>query len=179
MARVAVGDRDSFTRLVVRHQAALLRYLRAAFDSEADAEDALQRAFVSVWKSAGTYAGRASVRAWLFTIARNAGMRARQKAREELLEPEPLARLGERAGWGSETPEALMAALERRDALERGLDTLRSEEREILLLRDVEGLSGDEAAEVLGISRAAMKSRLHRARLGFAAAMRKELDDAQ
>ena len=99
--------------------------------------------------------------------------------REELLEPEPLARLGERAGWGSETPEALMAALERRDALERGLDTLRSEEREILLLRDVEGLSGDEAAEVLGISRAAMKSRLHRARLGFAAAMRKELDDAQ
>jgi RNA polymerase sigma-70 factor (ECF subfamily) len=157
----------------------LLRYLRAALHNDANAEDALQRAFVALWKSAGTYSGSASVRGWLFTIARNAAFRASKKEREQLVEPEPLARLGDRAGWGSDTPESLLDALERRDALERSLSALPLEDREILLLRDVEGLPGDEAAAVLGVSVAAMKSRLHRARLRLVAEIRKELSDGQ
>ncbi len=85
---------------------------------------------------------------------------------------EPLMTLGREAGWGSDDPEALAIAAERRDTLTRALQALSPGDREVLILRDIEGLSGQEAAEVLAITGAALKSRLHRARLRLARALR-------
>ena len=85
---------------------------------------------------------------------------------------EPLMTLGLEAGWGSDDPEALAIAAERRDTLTWALQTLSFTDREVLILRDVEGLNGREAAEVLGITGRALKSRLHRARLRLAGALR-------
>ena len=85
---------------------------------------------------------------------------------------EPLMTLGRDAGWGSDNPEALAIAAQRRDTLTRALQTLSPGDREVLILRDIEGLSGQEAAEVLGITGRALKSRLHRARLRLAGALR-------
>lgn len=85
---------------------------------------------------------------------------------------EPLMTLGREAGWGSDDPEALAIAAERTSALTSALQSLSPGDRELLILRDVEGLSGQEAADVLGIKSRALKSRLHRARLRLAGALR-------
>ena len=85
----------------------------------------------------------------------------------------PLPELGEAAGWGSESPEAEVLRAERRARLARALDALAPEDREVLVLRDLEELTGEETAAALGLSLAAMKSRLHRARLRLAAQLRR------
>ncbi|MEZ4455716.1 MAG: sigma factor-like helix-turn-helix DNA-binding protein [Gemmatimonadales bacterium] len=82
-----------------------------------------------------------------------------------------------RRGWGEiPEPDVLLERLSNREILERGLAALPPPERETLVLRDLESLSGEQVAELTGVSLAAMKSRLHRARLRFAAAVR-ELND--
>jgi RNA polymerase sigma-70 factor (ECF subfamily) len=163
------GDRAAFEDFVRRHEAAVFRLLKASASCRADAEDALQEAFVAAWKNAGSYRGGPSARAWIMTIARNALRRAHRRRAGEPTEFEPIGELGLQAGWGRD--EAL-EGLARREVLERALDGLDGEMREVLVLRDLEGFSGDEVAEMLGVSVAAMKSRLHRARLRFVSALR-------
>ena len=176
LRRSAEGDAGAFERFVTRHEASVYRYLRALADDAADAEDALQEAFVAAWRAASSFRGT-DARAWLLAIARN---RLRRMHRRRAGAPSdsdlvPLERLGAEAGWGA--PEDPGAELERREArerVERALGRLSAPDREVLLLRDVEGLTGEEAADVLGISLAALKSRLHRARLRLAAELRRE-----
>ena len=81
----------------------------------------------------------------------------------------PLDELGLQAGWGCPPwTDSFIESLERRDTLEKALARLAPDEREILVLRELEGLSGEETAAVLELSLPAMKSRLHRARLRLA-----------
>lgn len=172
VAQTAAGDRRAFDCLVERHAAAVLRLATAVTDDPASAEDAMQQTFLSAYRNAASFRAEASVRTWLLTITRNAAYRLRSKqSREDLME-EPLMTLGLQAGWGSDNPEALALAAERRDTLARALESLSSGDREVLILRDIEGLRGPEAAEVLGLGERALKSRLHRARLRLAVALR-------
>jgi RNA polymerase sigma-70 factor (ECF subfamily) len=83
---------------------------------------------------------------------------------------ESLAELGEAAGWGAETD--ILDALLVKDEVNRALACLSLEERELLMLREVEGLSNEECASLLGVGLPALKSRLHRARLRFVAHLR-------
>lgn len=172
ITRVAAGDRWAFEQLVARHAAAIMRLTRAVTGQAANAEDALQQTFLSVYQNASTFRAESSVRTWMLTIARHAAYRIRAKSdREELVE-EPLMELGLDAGWGSADPEAIAMAAERKDSLQRSLSTLSAQDQEALILRDIEGLHGKEAAALLGIGERALKSRLHRARLRLAAALR-------
>ena len=172
IAQAANGDRPAFERLVERHAAAVLRLATAITGDRASAEDAMQQAFLQAYRNAAGFRAEASVRTWLLTIARNAAHRLVSKRdREERME-ERLMKLGLQAGWGSNNPEALAIAAEHRDILRAALRTLCSEDQEVLILRDVEGLRGPEAAEVLEIGEQALKSRLHRARLRLAVALR-------
>lgn len=82
---------------------------------------------------------------------------------------EPIEELGLQAGWGQDDA---LEGLAQREVLARALETLDGETREVLVLRDLEGFSGEEVAEMLGVGLAAMKSRLHRARLRFVSALR-------
>jgi RNA polymerase sigma-70 factor (ECF subfamily) len=157
---------------VERHAAAVLRLTTAVTGDSASGEDALQQAFLSAYRNASGFRAEASVRTWLLTIGRNAAYRLRDKQGREARLEEPLMTLGLEAGWGSENPETLAMAAERKDTLRRALHTLSADDQEVLILRDVEGLRGLEAAEVLDISGRALKSRLHRARLRLAAALR-------
>jgi len=84
---------------------------------------------------------------------------------------------GNVSGAGRPTPDRLLDALERAELLERALAELPEAERETLLLRDVEQLAGEDAARIMGISLAAMKSRLHRGRLHLARSL-EQLADA-
>lgn len=172
MAQVTLGDRASFDTIVQRHAPAVWRLARAMAPSDAEAADIVQEALLAAFKSADTYRpGVSSVRTWLFSIARNAARRARRLQREHGVEvPEPsLLQLGVDAGWGAEDEAT---RYEQHELLVRAMAALAPEDLEIVLLRDVEGLRGEEAAEVLGIGLAAVKSRLHRARLRLMAAMR-------
>lgn len=174
LTAAARGDRAAFDGFVTRHQAAVFRYLRSAAADEADAEDALQEAFVGAWKGAASYRGGPSARGWILTVARNALSRAHRRRVGEPSSFEGIDELGLQAGWGS--GDDTLEGLARRDLLERALSSVPPDEREVLVLRELEGFSGDEVAEMLGLSLAAMKSRLHRARLRFVAALREVSD---
>ena len=171
IARTAEGDRRAFEQLVERHAAAVLRLATAASDPST-AEDVMQQTFLSVYQQAASFRAEASVRTWLLTIARNTAFRLHGKTQREDLVEEPLTQLGVQAGWGSDDPEAIAIASERKGALRTAMASLSAEDQEVLILRDLEGLRGSEAAEVLGISLRALKSRLHRARLRLAASLR-------
>lgn len=132
----------------------------------------MQQTFLNVYQHAASFRGDSSVRTWLLTIARNTVFRLHGKTQREELVEEPLMQLGLDAGWGSDDPEAIAIAAERKGALRKALSLLSAEDREVLILRDLEGLRGSEAAEVLGIGERALKSRLHRARLRLAVALR-------
>lgn len=160
---------------MARHAAPVLRFIRLHVRDEARAEDALQETFVAAWRGAGGFRGGGSARPWLLSIARRAVLRQARGRHAQPSDPVELERLAVEAGWGSEV-DGPLRGLEARDLVERGFEALSSEDGEILLLRDLEGFSGEETAELLGISLPAVKSRLHRARLRFMNRIR-ELDD--
>ena len=176
IARAAAGVRAAFGALVERHGRAVLSIGRALGRNEADAQDIAQETFLSALRAASTYRpGIASVRSWLFAIARNAGRRTRRAEREipsDTLDEGPLLDLGIAAGWGSEATNSALERVESLEDLARAIASLSVDDREILVLRDIEALSGEETAAVLGLATAAMKSRLHRARLRLMAALR-------
>ncbi|HYN44057.1 MAG TPA: sigma-70 family RNA polymerase sigma factor, partial [Thermoanaerobaculia bacterium] len=173
LKRTAAGEREAFDDLVVRHQAAVFRFARAATAGPAAAEDVLQETFLAAWRAAGTFRGRSAVRTWLLTIARNQAWHQREREARLPMDDVPLPELGEAAGWGDRNPEEGVLRSERRECLARALEALGPEEREILVLRELEELTGEETAAALGIGLAAMKSRLHRARLRLAAELRR------
>jgi RNA polymerase sigma-70 factor (ECF subfamily) len=157
---------------VDRHQGAVFRYLSARTGSAADCEDALQETFVAAFKGCESYREESSARSWLFGIARNLSKRIYRKRVGEPDEMVPLDELGLQAGWGCPPwTDSFIESLERRDTLEKALARLSPDEREVLVLRELEGLSGEETAAVLELSLPAMKSRLHRARLRVAAVL--------
>lgn len=167
LARMAAGDRAAFGAFVARHQAAVLRFARLSTSRPSEAEDVLQETFLAALRGAEGYRGDGSARGWLLTIARRTAVRLRP--RETLLDDgADLETLGRRAGWGEPVdPERSAIAVEQAARVDLALSGLSAEDREILLLRDVEGLSGPATCEVLGLGEPAMKSRLHRARLRF------------
>ena len=173
IARAAAGDRAAFEHLLERHAPAVLRVARAMTPDEATAADVVQESWLSAYKAAGTYRpGVSSVRTWLFSIARNAARKSRRSTRERPVadaEEAPLMQLGLDAGWGA---EEATARHEDHELLVRALATLAPAELEVILLRDLEGLSGEDAAQLLELGLPALKSRLHRARLSLMAAMR-------
>lgn len=177
LRRAGSGDRDAFDRVVERHQAAVFRFIRTLGPDPVVSEDVLQETFLAAWRGARTFRADSPVRTWLFTIARNTTAR---QYRRRVGEPERhdftgLADLGVAAGWGTDAdPEAIAIQQEQRAAVARALEALDPEDRRVLVLRDLEQLSGEEAADVLGLTLGALKSRLHRARLRFAARLRKE-----
>lgn len=174
----AGGDRDAFSALVTRHQASVFRLAHLLARSREEAEDVLQQTFMSAWQHIGRFRGEASVRTWLLTIARHEAFARRTKLLRERVDPTPIDDLGVRAGWGGPSPEQLVMESERAALVQAAWMRLDPEDREILTLRDLEGLPGDQAAAVLGLGLAAMKSRLHRARLALAACVREEMGHA-
>lgn len=171
LRRTAAGDALAFEQLVDRHEAAVLRYIHGLTRDPDRAEDALQETFIAAWRSADSFRGGESARAWLLSIARNC---LHRQFRRRVGEPQlhvSLHDLALEAGWGSEG-ETLAARIEARDLVEKGFTGLTAEDREVLILRDLEGFTGEEVAEMLGLTLAAVKSRLHRARLRFTGSLR-------
>lgn len=182
LERSAAGDRAAFGELVERHAAGVFQYARWIVGNDNDAEDVLQQTFLAAWSAAGDARAVDGARPWLVGIARRFATklnvrRGESRARERSFEELGLEELGCQAGFGDErhTPELVAAALEERECLAGALAALEPDERELLVLRDLQGLSGAEVAALLGIGLAAQKSRLHRARLRLAIEVRRRM----
>lgn len=175
IALAAAGDRSAAGAVVARHGAAVARFLRSVLPEGEAHEDAFQETFTAAFRSGERFSEvRGSLRTWLLAIARNTA-RSSRRASQRMTSTDPnLLDLGIAAGWGQHDPEREVSEKERRALLSQALGALDPEDRELLLLRDVEGLSGQETADLLGVSLAAMKSRLHRARLRMMAAYREQ-----
>ena len=180
LRRAATGDCAAFESLLHRHGGALRRFTVGLVGPH-EADDALQQGLVEAFRGAASFRGEAKARTWLFTVVRHAALRHRRRearhAHEAVPDDDALLDLGLAAGWGAD-PEQLAVRSERRALLGRALARLPARDREVVMLRDVEGLAGPEAAAVLGLALPALKSRLHRARLRLAAALREETPDA-
>lgn len=182
IAAIATGDRAAFAALCRRHGPGVLRLARAVA-GEAVAEDVVQEAFLAIFRHAHTFRGESTPRAWLYALARHAAFRARRAAARSPVPDSPhvydgsgeqLLDLGLAAGFGAiDDPETLVSAAEDQATLAAALATLPEEERAVIVLRDLEGLSGEEAAVALELGLPAMKSRLHRGRLRLMAALRR------
>jgi RNA polymerase sigma-70 factor (ECF subfamily) len=159
----AGGDRRAFDALVARHGAALFRFATRTCGDGGAAADAVQEALLAAWRGAGSFRAEATARTWLFQILVHACRRRGRRRAGEPAHHLPLEDALEVAG--GQAPDDRVAARQAGAALERALAALSPEAREVLLLRDVEGLSGADTAAALGLELAAMKSRLHRARL--------------
>ena len=172
LERAAAGDRGAFERFVVEHEGAVLRYIRTQTSDPEVAEDALQDTFIAAWRSADTFRADGSARAWLLTIARNAVRRQYRRPAGAPETFEPLDGEAVRAGWGRDPDEEWTDRIAARQLVERAFAALSSDDREVLVLRDLEGFGNEDVAEMLGLSLAAVKSRVHRARLRFMESVR-------
>lgn len=164
LERTVASQQQAFQALVQRYEASIFRFIKQQCKDREKAEDILQETFLSAWRGAATFRGESSVRSWLFTIARNAVFRAFRKRQDEPKHFEPLEELAHRAGFGS-TPERDVMQKQTHEQLWSTLENLSESDREILTLRDLEGFTVSETMGILGIGEAAVKSRLHRARL--------------
>jgi RNA polymerase sigma-70 factor (ECF subfamily) len=174
--RLQRGDPAAFEELVRRHGPRLLRVARRMMGSEEDARDAVQDAFVAVFKSIDKFEAHSQLSTWLHRVLINAclmRLRSRRRRPEEDIE-EYLPRFAEdghqverSVAWGEPPAEAADALIERAELcgfVRASIDMLPDTYRVVLLMRDIEELSTDEVAEMLGISANAVKIRLHRAR---------------
>jgi len=160
----ARGDREAFDALVGRHGDSLFRFALRTCGQDRDAEDALQDGLLAAWRGAATFRGEAAPRTWLYQVVVHACHRRRRRRAGEPQRHAPEAEAEAQPADQSGAEERASARQAAR-ALERALREMDADSREILLLRDVEGLSGEETAATLDLGLAAMKSRLHRARL--------------
>jgi len=175
LSRVVSGDRAAFDVLIAIHAGAMRSLARAIARDDALADDVTQEALIAAYRGAATYrASAGTLRGWLLAITRNAARRATRCRREEPRAEveDDLLQLGIHAGWGHSDPELRLGDAEEIERIVQATGSLSLEDREVLLLRDFEGLSGEEAANALGLAVPAMKTRLHRARLRLLAALR-------
>ncbi|HSP77346.1 MAG TPA: sigma-70 family RNA polymerase sigma factor [Myxococcaceae bacterium] len=176
VARAQAGDMEAFEALVEAHRDKVYGLALRMTRSEADAAEITQDTFLSAYQHLSEFRGDAAFGSWAYRIAANhALMRLRhrrvvQAAEEELQGPEFTERgsLAEYPAqdW-SRSAEGQVLDAELRRAIQEASDRLPEGYREVFLLKDVEGLSYEQIAEVTGDSIPAIKSRLHRARLAL------------
>jgi RNA polymerase sigma-70 factor (ECF subfamily) len=185
LGRLRAGDDAAFELLVRSHAARLLAVARRLLRSEEDARDALQEAFLQAFRGIDRFEGEARLSTWLHRIVVNAClMRLRTRSRrpeqpiEELLPRfyEDGHRIDPGPPWRSEGVDPV----EQRQVAERvrgAIDQLPEIHRNVLLLRDIEGLDTEETARVLDVKSETVKVRLHRARQALRALLAPHFTD--
>lgn len=167
--QAALGDRDAFAQIFRRHAAAMFRYALRMLDGNTDdAEEAVQEALAKAWEHLPQFRGESALRTWLFTITANVILAARRRRRPVAIDDDLLSAIPDAAAT---SPPAVLQGSELRHALERALAELPWRQRGVWLLREVEGLSYTEIAEVLETTPAVVRGQLHRARRTLAVRM--------
>jgi RNA polymerase sigma-70 factor (ECF subfamily) len=172
LAALRAGDPAAYEQLVREHLPRLLAVTRRILGSDADAQEAVQDAFLSAFKAIGSFDGASRVGTWLHRIAVNAALmklRSRGRRPEQSLEqllPRFLDdghQIDPPAPWPPGA-EKLLEREETRAAVRAAIDRLPENYRTVLVLRDIEELDTEETARLLGLNEGVVKTRLHRAR---------------
>ena len=165
------GDVAAFEQLVERYDRKLLRIAQHVTHNREDSQDAVQEAFLKAFQNLGQFREDSQFSTWLIRITVNQSLMKlrRQRTIREVSLDEDFQAEGdvlpmEVTDWAP-NPEQLYRVSELRDILAKALGELRLTSRAVFVLRDIEGLSTDQTAEVLGLSQPAVKARLWRARL--------------
>jgi len=171
--RARTGDRAALERLLEDIAPLVHRFGMRMCRHEADADDVLQETLLSVASHLNEFEGRSSLSSWVFMLARTACARKRRGLKNQAhISDDAVAE----SSSSEPSPEQHVGESELRRLLTNALDSLSEEHREVLLLRDMEGLSAPEVAASLSISVQAVKSRLHRARAQLREALRPTLE---
>jgi RNA polymerase sigma-70 factor, ECF subfamily len=160
------GDQKALDELLARHEKQVYRFGLRMCGNEEDARDILQETLLAAFRGIGEFRGDARLSTWLFQIARSFCSKSRRLSAGEPAQHEPLdAPEAKELAAEEAAPDARAHAAEIGRVLQAALAVLPAQSREVVVLRDVEGLPAEEAARILGIEVGALKSRLHRARL--------------
>lgn len=187
LARLRQRDAAAFDELVVKHHGALIRMAMGHVADRETAEEVIQDTWMAVIEGLDRFEGRSSLRTWIFGIlihkAKDRGVREKRHTtfsafesyddeQEEAVDPSRFHQMGEWAGrwalppqpWDDRTPETLLANQQVVAAMQQAIDALPVTLKEVLVLRDVEGLESKEICELLKITETNLYVRLHRAR---------------
>lgn len=170
------GDESAVRALVQRYNRRLYRVARAVLRDDAEAEDAVQEAYVSAFAALDRFRGDSSFATWITRIALNAAL-GRKRRRRPTVGLESVERQDADTARVllfpaiQHNPEQAMSRSQARELLEQVIEELPDAFRTVLMLRDVEGMSVEETAAHLEIKSATVKTRLHRARKMMRAAL--------
>ncbi len=186
--RLRRGDEAAFASLVDRHHNSLLRLAMAHVSDRSIAEEVVQETWIGVLEGLARFEGRSSLKTWIFRIltnkAKTRGVRESQHVSFSPLdgaddgsnEPAVDAMRFQQTGywvdhwaalpgqWEEETPEKLLLSKESGIYMEKAIDTLPPSQKQVLVMRDVEGMSSEEVCNILGLSETNQRVLLHRAR---------------
>ncbi len=184
--RIAAHDQAAFEILMRRHNGKLFRVARAILKDDAEAEDALQDAYLDAYRHIDDFRGGARLTTWLTRIVINqALMRLRKHKRDRVVVPfgngratEPDQAEADVADERSESPPGATLRAEIRRALERRIDELPIAFRTVFVMREVEDMTVAEIAECLSIPAATVRTRLFRARALLREALARDMDMA-
>jgi RNA polymerase sigma-70 factor (ECF subfamily) len=169
------GDGGAIDALLERHQARIYRFGMKMCRNPEDARDVLQETLLAMARGLRDFREESSMSTWLYRVARSFCLKKHRKGK---FQPSNVASLetdlpleANRLVAKGKRPDEVLEGKELQEALEASIDSLDPVYREVLILRDFEGLTAPEVAEALGVSVDAVKSRLHRARLAVRSAM--------
>ncbi len=182
--RIASGDHAAFELLMRRHNRRLYRLARATLRNDAEAEDALQEAYLSAYRSIGRFRGECALFTWLSRLVLNECLgRQRRYARRQNVIPivtlDTYRDVDAMTTTDAGSPDKEVARAEMRALLERKLDALPDTFRTVFVLRAVEEMSVEETAACLSIPEATVRSRHFRARSLLREALAREIDLAE
>ena len=168
MQAAARGDDAAFHALIDRHAKSMFRVALSMSHNRADAEDLMQETFVGAYRGLKKFDGRASVKTWLMSILTRQAAKGWHRGRHHraTLSIHPVAEKSEHQDSAMTTASPASAVEHRLDVMQV-LHTLAAPHREVLVMRELQGLSYDEMSRALGVPRGTIESRLHRARAEF------------
>lgn len=187
IAKLRHGDEEAFDELVNQHHSALIRMAMGYVADREVAEEVVQDTWLAVIENLTRFEGRSSLRTWVCGIlihkAKDRGIREKRHTsfsafepyedeNDEAVDPSRFQQSGEWAGhwvfppqpWDDQTPEKLLASKQAVDCMQRAIEALPANLKEVLILRDVEGVEAREVCEMLNITETNLYVRLHRAR---------------
>lgn len=187
LAKLRGGDEGAFDELINRHHGTLIRMAMGYVADREVAEEVVQDTWMAVIEGLNRFEGRSSLRTWVCGIlihkAKDRGVREKRHTtfsafeshdddNDEAVDPSRFQQSGEWAGhwafppqpWDDQTPEKLLASQEAIHAMNQAIEALPANLKEVLIIRDIEGVEAKEACEILKITETNLYVRLHRAR---------------
>lgn len=174
--RARKGDRDAFAWLLARYEKQVYHQALRMVGNPEDAADLTQETFIKVWQGLPAFQGDSSFSTWLFRLTSNACIdfiRREKKRKGDVSLDDEERDLSYAFIDPAATPQQVLEQKELHRAVSQGLGQLSDEHRQILVLREVNGLSYEEIAHILDLSPGTVKSRIARARLSLAKILRK------